>query len=85
MLMGHTCRICGRVRANERFSGRGHRDHICKDCQRMPREERERIERLDKLHGFLRQSNISRRNLARLETLHDHAQLEVATLAVLPR
>jgi hypothetical protein len=49
----------------------------------MPREERERIERLDELHGFLRQSNISRRNLARLETLHDHAELEVATLAVL--
>ena len=81
--MGHTCRICGRVRANERFSGRGHRDHICKDCQRMPREERERIERLDELHGFLRQSNISGRNLARLATLRDHAELEVATLAVL--
>ncbi len=81
--MGHTCRICGRVRANETFSGRGHRDHICKDCQRMPREKRERIDRLDELHGFLRQSNISERNLARLETLRDHAEPEVATLAAL--
>ncbi|OLN27401.1 hypothetical protein DSOL_4583 [Desulfosporosinus metallidurans] len=30
--MGHYCRICGRTRANERFSGKGHASHICKDC-----------------------------------------------------
>jgi len=51
--MGHYCRLCGRVRANERFSGRGHRDHVCKDCQRMPREKRDRIERQDEILGFL--------------------------------
>src|SRR5206468_9978063 len=64
-------------------SGRGHRDHVCKDCQRMPRDERERIECLDELHGFLRQSNISGKNLARLETLRDHGEPDVATLAAL--
>ncbi|SFG79600.1 hypothetical protein SAMN02982927_02803 [Sporolactobacillus nakayamae] len=32
--MGHYCRICGRTRANEKFSGKGHRNHICKDCSR---------------------------------------------------
>ena len=42
--MGHYCRICGRVRANERFSGHGHRTHVCKDCQRLPREHRDVIE-----------------------------------------
>jgi hypothetical protein len=31
---GHYCRICGRRRANEKFGGRGHAQHICKDCQR---------------------------------------------------
>jgi hypothetical protein len=31
---GHYCRICGRRRANEKFSGRGHAQHICKDCER---------------------------------------------------
>lgn len=30
--MGHYCRICGRTRANEKFSGKGHKNHICKDC-----------------------------------------------------
>ncbi len=61
--MGHYCRICGRVRANERFSGRGHRNHVCQDCQQMPREKRQRIEQWDELYGFLDQSNISNRNL----------------------
>lgn len=31
---GHYCRICHRHRANEKFSGRGHASHICKDCHR---------------------------------------------------
>ncbi|WP_407270516.1 hypothetical protein [Radiobacillus sp. PE A8.2] len=31
---GHFCKVCGRTRANEKFSGKGHRLHICKDCKR---------------------------------------------------
>lgn len=31
---GHYCRVCRRRRANEKFGGRGHAQHICKDCQR---------------------------------------------------
>jgi hypothetical protein len=54
--MGHSCRICGRVRANEKFSGRGHRQHVCKDCQRRPHEERDGIERMDELMRFLEPS-----------------------------
>lgn len=30
--MGHYCRICGRTRSNEKFSGKGHKNHVCKDC-----------------------------------------------------
>lgn len=30
--MGHYCKICGRTRANEKFSGKGHKNHVCKDC-----------------------------------------------------
>jgi ribosome-binding protein aMBF1 (putative translation factor) len=40
---GHYCRICGRRRANEKFGGRGHALHICKDCQReLKREARQK-------------------------------------------
>jgi hypothetical protein len=32
---GHWCWCCGRDRPNERFSGSGHRAHICKDCKKL--------------------------------------------------
>lgn len=46
---GHYCRICGRYRANENFSGKGHARHICKDCAREQKaaarqRRRERLE-----------------------------------------
>jgi hypothetical protein len=81
--MGHFCRICGRTRANEKFSGRGHRDHVCKDCQQMPRKQRDRIERLDELWDFLDQGNISTKNIGRLKTLVSHPEVEVQRLAAL--
>lgn len=31
---GHYCKACGRTVANEKFSGKGHRQHICRDCKR---------------------------------------------------
>ncbi len=57
--MGHYCRICGRSRPNERFSGRGHRIRVCKACQKLPRAAREYIEIMDELSGYLDQSNVS--------------------------
>lgn len=35
---GHYCYLCGRTRANEKFSGKGHRQHICKDCQKLKKQ-----------------------------------------------
>ena len=81
--MGHFCRICGRSRPNEQFSGRGHRIHVCKKCQRVPREERDRMERLDELHGFLHQSMISAKNVARLKALSANEDQQVAERAAL--
>lgn len=34
---GHYCSMCGRSRPNEAFSGRGHRDHICRECASVRR------------------------------------------------
>ncbi len=36
---GHFCWCCGRIRPNEKFSGRGHSRHICKECQKLGKEE----------------------------------------------
>jgi hypothetical protein len=81
--MGQYCRICDRSRPNEQFSGRGHRIHVCKQCQQLPSNELDRIERLDELHGFLHQAVISAKNVARLKTLAGHRDHEVAELASL--
>jgi hypothetical protein len=80
--MGHYCRICGQTRANEKFSGRGHRAHICKDCQRRPLEERDGITYRDELCGFLEQSHISQKNIDRIGILTHHADPAVRKLAV---
>ncbi len=36
---GHFCWCCERVKANERFSGRGHALHLCNDCSKLGKEE----------------------------------------------
>lgn len=38
---GHYCWCCQRRRPNERFSGRNHGRHFCRECARLPAEERE--------------------------------------------
>ena len=67
--MGHYCRICGRERPNEQFSGKGHRTHVCKECARMPKEQRRVIEAEEEIFGFMAQTHISDRNMSRLQTL----------------
>jgi len=81
--MGHYCRICGRTRPNEKFSGKGHGTHVCKDCARMPKEEREAIEQEEEIFGFLKQSRISDKNIGRLRTLAASNNLRIAELASL--
>ena len=75
--MGHYCRICERERPNEAFNGRGHRIHVCKQCQRMPHAQRQKIEHLDEIISFLSQSNISAKNIQRLEALERSGESEV--------
>lgn len=79
--MGHYCRICGRVRPNEKFSGKGHRIHVCKECSRMPKEEREIIEQEIEIFNYLKQSHISKKNIARLKILTSTNNSRIAELA----
>lgn len=39
-LPGHYCKICGARKANEKFSGKGHAKHICKECDALPQEKK---------------------------------------------
>ncbi|MCP3883535.1 MAG: hypothetical protein GY701_34810 [Sulfitobacter sp.] len=81
--MGHYCRICGRTRPNEKFSGKGHRDHVCKDCTRLPKENRDAIEQKEEIFNYLKQSHISAKNTARLRRLAASSNREIAELATI--
>lgn len=81
--MGHYCRICDDVRPNEAFSGKGHRIHVCKKCMRLPKEVRQAIEQKDEIFGYMNQSHISEKNVARLETLAASKDPEIARLAAI--
>lgn len=81
--MGHYCRICGRQRPNEQFSGKGHRIHVCKRCQAKPKSERQVIENMDEISRFMRQSHISEKNVVRLEQMVKSENSHVASLAAI--
>ena len=49
---GHYCKICGRRRANEKFSGSSHATHICKDCARLPIEKRNELQTLTRIESL---------------------------------
>ena len=49
---GHYCKVCGRYRANEKFTGKGHATHICKDCAKLPPEEKAKQEALNRLFNL---------------------------------
>lgn len=36
---GHFCWSCGCVRPNEKFSGKGHARHLCRDCAKLGAKE----------------------------------------------
>ena len=78
---GHFCRICGAIKPNEAFSGKGHRNHICKSCSSRPKAEREAIIQQEEIIGFLQQSNISRKNMSRLRDLVKSENARTAELA----
>ena len=67
--MGHSCRICGKTKSNESFSGKGHKNHICKKYSQRPKGEIEAIDQQEEIGKFLDQSNISEKNISRLEIL----------------
>ena len=79
--MVHHCRICGRERPNEQFSGKGHKIHEGKRCQAKPEAERRAIEDQDELFRFLKQSHISEKNVIRLGQMAKSDNPQVAGLA----
>ena len=78
---GYYCRICHSFRPNEAFSGKGRRDHVCKRCNRLPKEEREQILFEDEIFCYMRQSHITDKNISRLKKLAASPYEQIAELA----
>lgn len=49
---GHYCKICGEVKSNEKFSGKGHNSHICKSCSKLSVEKRNELVQLRKIENI---------------------------------
>ena len=79
---GHYCWSCGRMRANEKFSGKGHARHLCKDCARLGKEElayRQTIRDLDRLLTW--NGHISRRNREQFRKYLNHKDERIRAYA----
>jgi hypothetical protein len=61
--------MCGRIRPNEYFGGKGRRRHLCKKCRQRPRAEQDRVKALLAIEGYFEQRNISEKNVAHLKEL----------------
>ncbi|PXV62703.1 RimJ/RimL family protein N-acetyltransferase [Dysgonomonas alginatilytica] len=46
---GHYCRVCGERKANEKFSGKGHAKHVCKECNALPQEKKNELQLLNQI------------------------------------
>ena len=40
---GHYCKVCGEYKSNESFTGKGHKNHICKKCAKLSKEDMEKM------------------------------------------
>ena len=78
---GHYCRICSAIKPNEKFSNKGRRNHICKECSRKPKVEINEIDMEHEIFGYLKQSHISNKNVKRLKQLVDSESDQIAKLA----
>ncbi len=55
--------------------------HICRDCQKIPRDELDRMDRQVELREFLDQSRISPKNRKRIQVLMNHESEAIRDLA----
>jgi hypothetical protein len=81
--MGRFCILCESIRPNEAFGAKGERARICRKCRRIPREKQDALKHEREIHGFVEQSHISKKNVARLRALASSSNTRIANLAAL--
>jgi hypothetical protein len=72
---GHYCKICAGILPNERFSGGGHKNHICKQCSKKSPEEKRELEIINDISRMACFMNLSRNNRKLLQKYsHDNSE-----------
>ncbi len=64
---GHYCKICGEIKANEQFTGKGHVNHICKKCSKKTGEQQAEEIAINRIYKLVGYSNLSKQNREMLE------------------
>lgn len=64
---GHYCKICGCHKANEKFTGKGHANHICKECQQLSAAQQSEQQKLNRLERIAMRLYPSKDELNQLE------------------
>ena len=76
---GHFCWACGRRRPNEKFSGRGHARHVCRECAKLGAEElayRQALRNLERCMTW--EGIIPRKRRKSFEEFLDHKDRRIA-------
>jgi len=82
---GHYCFVCDTVMANEKFSGKGHANHICKKCSKLPveaRNEKKAINRINSLYQYTFLSKVKRQMLNKYSS-HNSEKVRLTAKEVL--
>lgn len=66
-LSGHYCKICGDRKPNEKFSGKGHAQHICSQCWSLPKETQADMTRCNEVSRLIFKFSFSRKDWELLE------------------
>ncbi len=64
---GHYCKICCEYKANEKFSGKGNRNHICKKCHSLPVSKRNEMVNIQRIDSISESFLISKEKQGRLK------------------
>lgn len=79
---GHYCKVCGERKANEKFTGKGHARHICKECQSLPDDVKADMIRCNDVMRLFGKYPFSRKDWKLLEKYaKKYAKLESGQLA----
>ncbi len=59
---GHYCKVCGHIRPNEKFSVKGHKNHIFKICSKIPISQQAENCVINNLYRLYKYPSLSRNN-----------------------